>query len=83
VTKLFAQSQTLPLQRVSVIAGVLRDVPPTVQCIKLERPCGDITAYGRKDSVSDATIQRAEAIQKQIEDFAAKVGLEVRAGIYE
>jgi hypothetical protein len=82
ITKVFRQSETLPLRSVSVVAGIVRDTPPILQLIKFEYPCGDILG-NHKDSMSDSTMQRAEQIQKTIEDAAAELDLVVRAGLYE
>jgi hypothetical protein len=78
VTRSFAQSQTLPITNVTILATALRDG----QIIRLSRYVGQY--LGSHDGDEKRHVDtRAEKIMAEIEGAAKELGLEVRAGVYE
>ncbi len=80
-TKSFAQTNTLPIQQVSVIATYLNSAG---QIVRLDRYIGQ--CYGGR--VPETDIDRkvmayADRILKDLQDLADHFKIEVRAGLYE
>lgn len=77
LTNLFSPIPNLgPIRSLTVVATIkVRD-----DIIRLNRYCGQI--WDMKDTDKE-TYERAEAVHKQIEEAAKKLGIEIRAGIYE
>lgn len=65
-----------PIRALSVVATakVKEDI------VRLDRYCGQIWNIGSQD---EGTYKRAEAVRKQIEEAAKKLGIEIRAGVWE
>ncbi len=77
LTNLFSPIPNLgPIRSLTVVATVkVRD-----DIIRLNRYCGQIWDMEKTDN---DTYKRAEAVHKQIEEAAKKLGVEVRAGMWE
>lgn len=77
LTNLFSPIPNLaPIKSLTVVATakVKEDI------VHLNRYCGQIWDIDKTDS---ETYKRAEAVHKQIEEVAKRLGLEVRAGVWE
>jgi hypothetical protein len=81
VTTSFQQSQTLPLQNVSVLATYLRN-GDHMERVKLEHYLGQRFQH-HEDEVSNKVMQKAREISDKITEAAKALKLEVRAGVYE
>lgn len=82
VTMSFQQSQTLPVQNVSVWAGYMRQHGGILERVRLERYVGQRFIH-HEDETSKKVMEKAEGLVKQISEAAKVLGLEVRAGVYE
>jgi hypothetical protein len=80
-TKSFTQTDTLPIQHVSVIATYLNSAG---QIVRLDRYVGQCYA-GRvpETDIDRAVMDRADKVIRELETLAQEFKIEVRAGVYE
>lgn len=78
LTKGFTQTNHLPLQNVSVIATFVNRAG---ELVKLDRYVGQI--LGTQSEIDSKTLAGADKIIYRMEQLAAELKIEIRAGLYE